>query len=156
MSKVTVTLDGVEEAQAALNHIKGGLSPFPDEYKKKIAETIRQLIYQRTLSGRDRYGQPFAPYSPFWSATKGAMGSTKVNLYFTGHMFGNMQEKIDNDDAVIYFADDFAAKKAAGHIEGKGRLPVRDFFFLTEEEVQAAVIRGVMEKYLDDMIRTAP
>ena len=155
MSQVTIDVEGIREAQDALNTVKGGLSPFPDRIKEKIAKTIRDLIYQRTLTGKDRFGQFFAPYSGSYSETKQGMGSSVVNLYLTGHMFKSMTERLDNDDALVFFADDFANKKAHWHISGAGKLPTRDFFGASEQEVQASVVKGIIQVHLDGLIRTA-
>lgn len=130
-----------------------GQSITNDVLKESIIGDAIEMIRERTDSGRDRNGNAFKPYSKMYrnSLDFKAFGkSSSVNLKLTGDMMSAMDRVGEKGDAVeIGFVDELEASKAHGHITGGGNLPVRDFFGLTEKE-----INQLKSRYEDQIERT--
>jgi hypothetical protein len=71
------------------------------ELMHEVGLLARDLIYQRTISGRDQSDAPFAPYSRAYAETKArAVGTTEVNLQLSGAMLNAMQIVHVDDESV--------------------------------------------------------
>lgn len=138
----------------------------PYEVRKALREVIRRgtfkddfglkaidVITERTLSGKDRYGDKFAPYSKSYKQSdvfeiygKGS----RVDLKLSGEMLASMEVRSAGDEITIKFVDALNAAKAHGHITGmsgrKGGV-VRDFFGLTVQE-EDAIMKETMKEYM--------
>lgn len=113
--------------------------------KEKIGQYFIDKMKSRTRSGIDINGDKFAPYSesyknsiPFQAAGK----SKHVNLKLSGDMLGSIDiVKVEGNKIRIGFDDREQELKAHGHMTGGGngnKLPIREFFGVSESEIQDA------------------
>lgn len=148
----------------------------PYEVRKFLRQVIRRsdfmddfglraidVITERTLSGKDRFGDRFAPYSKAYKNSdvfeiygKGS----RVDLKLTGEMLASMETKSAFPILTVQFVDDLNAAKAHGHITGmsgrKGGV-VRDFFGLDTDE-ENKIMKDLIDEYsrgdsIDEEIR---
>lgn len=109
--------------------------------REQIAQDLLDKILERAESGVDINGKRFKGYSKQYinSDSFKAFGKdpSKVNLRLTGDML-ELLDVIQSspDEVVLGWTDVGEAKKAYGHIEGTGKLPKRDFFGLTNSDIQ--------------------
>jgi hypothetical protein len=118
--------------------------------KARIAEEVIDKIVSRTRSGVDKKDSPLAAYSESYKkslAYKVAGKRGNVNMTLTGEMLAAMVDNSPSGRRLvrINFADKEQNDKAAGHIDGSGPLPVRDFFGLPEE-VEEQIVRKVVSQ----------
>lgn len=75
------------------------------EVMHEVGLLARDRIYQRTISGRDQHGDPFAPYTPAYAAQKAkAVGTTGVTLQLSGAMLNAMRiVRVDDESVEIGF-----------------------------------------------------
>ncbi|MBE9594738.1 MAG: phage virion morphogenesis protein [Proteobacteria bacterium] len=116
----------------------------------EVATDQLARIKTRTLAGKSFEGDPFDPYSDSYSAfrTKKGRATDKVDLFFSGHMFGAMDYEIIDDGVRLYFNDVLQAAKAHGLYYGyiPNQLPARPFFELSaDDEVK-------IQKQIDDAV----
>lgn len=123
-------------------------SSFKDDFGLKAID----VITERTLSGKDRFGDTFTKYSKAYknSTIFDIYGKTsKVNLELTGEMLASMEVRSSGDEITIKFVDSLNAAKAHGHITGmngrKGGV-VRDFFGLSKTE-EDKVMKELINEY---------
>lgn len=139
----------------------------------EVRKTLRQLIYrsdfqddfglraidvitERTLRGKDKDGQSFAPYSKSYRDSDVfeiyKAGQRRVDLKLSGEMLASMQVKGSSaGNITINFVDELNAAKAHGHITGmSGRRGgvVRDFFGLSDTEAE-----GIMKELVSEYAR---
>lgn len=89
-----------------------------------------EMILERTAKG-EGYKGAFAEYSDRYAAFRRATGrSTTPDLFFSGKMLGNMTQKANGKQAVIYFSRAAEAKKAAMNND------IRPFMGFTRAESQ--------------------
>ncbi len=137
----------------------------PYEVRKSLRQLVRRsdfkddfglaaidVITERTLEGRDQYGERFAGYSKAYkeSAAFEIYGKgSRVDLKLSGEMLASMQVRSAGDEITINFVDSLNAAKAYGHITGmsgrKGGV-VRDFFGLSKEE-EDKIMKDLVERY---------
>ncbi len=104
---------------------------------KVILLNLKQGIFLRTISGRDKNNVSFFPYSADYAEQE---GKTLVNLLQSEDMLNSMTQKVlTNDTGKIFFSRPDMADRAEDHIKGRGNLPVRDFFGLSPEQEIGAV-----------------
>jgi hypothetical protein len=123
------------------------------EQVAKVAKQIIRTIEKRTASGRDKNGVMFKGYSADYMESKvfEAVGkSTQVDLRLTGEMMTDLDIlSSSNGKATIGFPDDEARARAHGHItgaNGTGKLPVRDFLGVNNDELASAIRRSGVVK----------
>jgi len=130
-------------------------------------------IKRRTLAGEDKNGKTFKgskgrPARKGKKAIKGSgagkysqsyreslaytiYGKTnKVNLKLTGEMHAHINVlKVDPSGVIIGIKDSTQEKKARGHINGSGYLPIRDFWGLSKDD-QTKILKGVLKDFNDE------
>lgn len=122
----------------------------------EIATDQLARIKMKTLKGKDYTGDPFIKYSENWAAFRSKKGRAidKVDLFFSGQMFGAMDYEIIGDEVRLFFSDLMQAAKAHGlhHGYAPHKLPARPFFEISaddevkiKEQIDDAIneIRGV-------------
>lgn len=98
---------------------------------------LKQGIFLRTITGKDKNNVSFIPYSAEYAEEE---GKTLVNLIQTEGMFNSMTQKVlSNDTGMIFFSNARGRELARKHIKGEGKLPQRDFFGLSPEQEIGAV-----------------
>jgi len=128
---------------------------FPDSkaLKQAVGQALVDKLIKRTEKGRDKNMQPFKKYSPNYKGSLEfkAHGKTeRVNLTLTGDMLRSV-DVVDNKQKNILrldFDDPVEEVKAHGHIKGAGKLPKRDFWGLSEKEIDE-----VAKDFRDDVDR---
>jgi len=94
------------------------------------------IILEKTASSVDYQNQPFVNYSEFYKQVREEKGlPTKPDLFFKGNMLSAITSDADNEGAVIGFLDRDSSNKAYQHVTGRGKLPVRDFFFINDDDM---------------------
>ena len=122
------------------------------DFKDDFGLNAIDVITERTLDGKDQYGEKFAGYSKSYKNSdvfeiygKGS----RVDLKLSGEMLASMQVRSAGDEITINFIDSLNASKAYGHITGmsgrKGGV-VRDFFGLSKEE-EEKIMKDLVERY---------
>lgn len=102
-----------------------------------IGEYVNTSIKLRTAEGEDVHGNDFADYSEGYRAYKSKTHVLDiVNLQFDNDMLGAMLSDSDNESATIYFADEVNRTKAMAHNNGTTRLPQREFFGVSDNELK--------------------
>jgi len=110
-----------------------------DKAIQKVTAAIATHIKERTLKGRDKNGKSFKEYSnstlEYKQKRGGKFFNGNVNLNDSGKMMSSMQSKrISSKVGVVRFTRKEEAVKALKHIQGKGKLPKRNFFGLSKRE----------------------
>jgi len=125
--EVIRNFDLVEEIGDAIDSI---------DYDELMLRGI-QIIKDKTESGVDYQNRPFRKYSKDYEETRlqKQLPINKVDLFFTGNMMSAITADSDNDGAVIKFLNKHDSGKAFSHIRGSGSLPVRDFFFFDDDDM---------------------
>lgn len=116
----------------------------------ELAHLGKFCILERTAKGKDVNNKFFAPYAPatvFFRQRKGRP-TDKVDLFFTGRMFGSMTVKSTSSWARLYFPPS-EAKKAVLHQLGV-RVPERKFFGLNVSDMEK--IGEVVDKRIEEVI----
>lgn len=123
---------------------------------RRVAVDQIARIKIRTLKGIDFGGKSFAPYSKTYAAfrTKKGWPTDKVDLFFSGQMFGAMDWETVDDGVRIFFNDTTAAAKAHGLHHGykPHNLPARQFFEASDED--AVEIREQMADEIEEIRET--
>ena len=133
---------------------------FGDARLKKLLYNLgffgKTKILERTALGVDVDSKLFKPYSASYkffrqSDKGGGHPIDKVDLFFSGQMINSMTVKANSNKAVIYFAGQQQAKKAAGHHFGMNKLPERKFFSLSASDVQG--IEKMVDTYIEGALQ---
>jgi hypothetical protein len=126
-----------------LSDIFGGPIPNSPDLRAAIGQEILDIIVERTGENLDKNEKAFRPkkYSKEYadSLEFQAFGKSRgdVNLRLTGDMLQLMDIVEETPTTLtIGWRDDFQAQKASGHITGANNLPKRDFFGLSEGDIQ--------------------
>lgn len=122
----------------------------PRNYLERVGRELVRVIENRTKAGKDKNGAPFAPYSDSYKESDDFMLANKsknnVNLKLSGEMLANLNILSASEGTIIIgFRDEEQRAKAHGHqtgANGTGKLPVRDFLGISEDEL-AEVLRKV-------------
>ena len=129
-----------------------------DAIKREFGNRVIDAIKARTLSGKDKKNKTFVgakdkaagKYSDMYKSSLEykVYGKTdKVNLKLTGQMQASMTVVGTTATGVsIDFVSDAQAKKARGHINGAGPLPVRDFWGL-DKKGQMKILKSVIKDF---------
>lgn len=111
-----------------------------ESVRQQLVLDIVDKIVARTEKGKDINGSSFVPYSKAYkkSLDFNAFNKTsKVNLRLTGDMLNSIDAiQTSPTEIEIGFIDEDSKLKASGHIKGSGKLPIRDFFGLTDKEIR--------------------
>ena len=116
--------------------------PDSSQLRAAIGQEIIDIIRTKTDANRDKDGKKFfGPYSKEYSESLKfkAFGKSKrdVNMQLTGDMMGLMDIVDESRNTItIGWDSEKQSGKAAGHISGIGSLPRRDFFGLSESDIQ--------------------
>mgnify|MGYP003143404649 CR=1 FL=1 len=120
-------------------------------------DAIRERTEQR---GKDVKNRPFKPYSKSYIQAKRKRTNDPsnqdtspknfVDLNFTGRMFSALTFTLRPSRGVLFFKTAQQAKKAFIHNTGKGRMPKREFFGVSEIEQKKinAIISKSIKKAL--------
>jgi hypothetical protein len=108
--------------------------------KERIAQALIDKMKDRIAAGVDRFGEEMAPYSKVYKESFDYIAARKnetVNMRLTGDMLGSIDILESAGSLVkIGFRGGEQQEKAYGHFVGEGKLPVRQFFGVTESEVE--------------------
>lgn len=129
------------------------------EAKREFGRRVIDRIIERTLDGKDKDGDKFAPYSKAYKKSLQFQIYGKdngVNLKLTGAM----QAAIDvlgvyDRGVTIGFSSEEQSAKAEGHITGANYLPVRDFWGISKsekEEILKETIRDFQGTQLAEVL----
>jgi hypothetical protein len=133
--RFTSDLAGDESEQELIRFLYG---PFPTKERMlKAANNQIERIQARTAQGLDTNGHPFAPYALSTARARARKGlSTTPNLRVTGAMLDAMIPEVRSETEFgIVFADDTQEAIAASLERGTERVPARDFFNTSEQEL---------------------
>ena len=124
--------------------------PEMKELLTDVASFGKLRILKRTAKGKDVNGEFFKSYSPstvFFRQRKGRP-TDKVDLFFTGKMFGSLTIKADSKKSVLYFPPS-ESKKALRHQLGIG-VPKRNFFGINADDLKKIyeLVDGKMDEVL--------
>jgi hypothetical protein len=116
--------------------------------KREFAELARDLIIDRTQSGKDFDGQGFPAYKADYAEFKG-VSRNSVDLTLFGDMLNSIDYRTTENGVEIFIDDDKQAAKAHGHITGFEKHSIiskakgynkkdyqRDFFGITKDEAR--------------------
>jgi phage gpG-like protein len=116
------------------------------EIKETFIQSVIDQIVKRTESAKDVDGRPFKKYSDYYknSLAYKVYGKTgTVNMQLTGDMLGSLDTIDEHGSQVtIGITGDENIMKAFAHVMGREgdssiNMPRRDFFGVTEKELQA-------------------
>jgi hypothetical protein len=144
----TFTGPGGADPVAAIRALRVSAQPTEGDVLYAL-QRERTRILKRTASGVDANGAAFRPYSAAYAKRKSKYRSTStVDLRGRNapHMLqaivatvGSLTDEGDSlepaNDAVLAFYDDRAALLARVHNEGEGRMPKREFFTATDQDL---------------------
>lgn len=104
----------------------------------QIGAQCRRMMIDRTKSGIDIDGNQFAGYADLTKEYRAKLGKTTdvVNLEDRGEMHRSLSQKIIAGGAMVFYADRNRANIAIAHQEGRGRLPERKHFGLTDQQAE--------------------
>lgn len=112
---------------------------FTRDIVEELALQAKNAILLNTGMAKDKNRAQFASYSYLYAQKKG-LGINQVNLIQSGLMLNSMTQKaLDNKTAMIFFTNSTASERAGWHIDGAGNLPKRDFFGVSDVDVQKLV-----------------
>lgn len=123
--------------------------PIPDDsdLRGRISQAVMDRIQERTQSGIDREGNPFAPYSEEYAKKKG-VSPDAVDLTLFGDMLASIDEVARGAQSVtLGFPDVHENAKAFNHTTGD-TVPKRDFFGLPVDE-----LRSIAAEFEDEVRR---
>ena len=154
---ITRNLDDQENVymEIDLSDILGSDVVDRDDIKNSIASEIIDDILERAdaakIHGKKTYSDEYADSLEF-----DAYGKSKshVDLKLTGGMHNALTYLGSEGNRIRIGWDEgsFEGEKAHGHITGAGgRLPVRDFFQISESKV-----KSIVRSYKDDLVRPKP
>jgi hypothetical protein len=157
MSKYEVKiLNGRIEQTLDLNDIFGVDFSKRKSIRDKIVNSLIEKMKDRISEGLDRFGEPMAPYSEVYKSSFNYIAARKdgtVNMRLTGDMLGSLDVLSEDGGKVkIGFVGGEQQEKAYAHFMGTNKLPVRQFFGVTQREVDAVKSEFDMElKILADL-----
>ena len=117
------------------------------QYMHALGRELVQIILKRTAAGKDKHGKAFVGYSKEYKASDDfkltGKSPSNVNLRLSGDMLADLGViSARNGRIIIGFESEEQRAKAHGHItgkEGSGKLPVRDFLGISQEELAQAM-----------------
>lgn len=111
--------------------------------------------------GKDVFGRPFQPYSMNYILAKRKRKNDPsnqdttpknfVDLNFTGKMFSSLTFTVRPSRGIVFFRSAEQTKKAMIHNEGKGRMPKREFFGISDNEqnkINAIIVKSIKKALL--------
>jgi hypothetical protein len=114
-----------------------------------MAEALLNKMLEKTAKSKDIDGEKFKKYSKSYkksAAFKKAGKTNKVNLELKGEMLAFIAPLKETANTVtIGWESSKQGGKAHGHITGGGKLPVRDFFGLNDEDIEKVVNKFAAE-----------
>lgn len=120
-----------------------------DAIKRQFAREVIDEILTRTESGKDKDGVRFTPYSKAYKESRDFKifgKSSKVNLRLSGEMHASVGILGTSSNTVtIAIPGGEQEKKARGHINGSGSLPVRDFWGIPMDD-QVKILKGILKR----------
>ena len=117
-----------------------------------VALKAIEIIKDKTESGVDFNNKRFKPYSNYYRDVRKEKGlqTNKVDLFFTGNMMSSITANSGDQSAVIKFLNRNDSGKAFAHIAGVGNLPVRDFFFFNDQDMDELL--DIAMNFVDDKL----
>jgi hypothetical protein len=135
-----------DKIKSAVNLALGQASAFQ-------VSAIRDRTEQK---GKDIFGRPFQPYSMNYILSKrkrfndpsnqDTTPKNFVDLNFTGKMFSSLSFTVRPSKGIVFFKSAEQTKKAMIHNEGKGKMPKREFFGISDIEqnkINAIIVKSI-------------
>jgi len=135
-----------DKIKSAVNLALGQASAFQ-------VSAIRDRTEQK---GKDIFGRPFKPYSMNYILSKrkrfndpsnqDTTPKNFVDLNFTGKMFSSLSFTVRASKGIVFFKSAEQTKKAMIHNEGKGKMPKREFFGISDIEqnkINAIIVKSI-------------
>jgi len=160
--KLTFDLMDILNSSNESRQSKKSLASFVkrDAIKREFGNRVIDEIKKRTLKGLDKRDSQFKgaksqkgkrEYSEGYQESLAfrVYGKSKndINLKLTGKMQASMIVKKTTPTGVeLGFASTAQEKKAKGHINGSGSLPVRDFWGIKKED-QVKILKSVIKEF---------
>jgi hypothetical protein len=112
-----------------------------ESLKQKMTQALIDKMKDRIAQGLDRFDEEMAPYSKAYKESVDYIAARKnetVNMRLTGDMLGSV-DLLDSkgDKVTIGFRGSKENQKAYDHMMGTERLPVRQFFGVSDEDVDS-------------------
>lgn len=147
MAKITKGQNRIESVERMrikydLEEIFGISLKGTPELRQALGQAIIDRIEKRTKEkSKDINEKAFKKYSKAYQNSddfKASGKTSKVNMSLTGDMLADVDILRDTSkEIVIGFTDPEESAKAHGHVTGGGNLPRRDFFGLSQRDVNA-------------------
>ena len=158
---LTLTIDMVSIAKSIDNSsaFLNAFIPFlrNPAVKEEFGQRYIDEMIERMDRGIDKDGRAFQRYSRAYKQSEAfqAFGKTNdVNLKLRGSMRASLDVvKTTATGVTIGFNSKKEERKAIGHVEGRGNLPVRDFFGLPKKE-EEALMKSVVREFKDNNLDT--
>lgn len=124
------------------------------------AYQVSAIRFRTEQKGKDIYNRPFKPYSKNYMlarrkrfndpSNQDTSPKNFVDLNFTGQMFSSLGFTVRPSRGILFFRSAQQTKKAMIHNEGKGRMPKREFFGISDMEQKKinAIINKSIKKAL--------
>ena len=112
-----------------------------NDLRDQLAQAVIDKIIERTEKGKDINGEPFEKYSTKYKQSdefKDFGKTSKVDMTLRGRMLDDVDIISETTNTVkIGFTDELETKKAYRHNSGDKGMTKRQFFGVTEKEVNA-------------------
>lgn len=100
---------------------------------RRLGERLTLRWVNRTRQGKSRTGARFKPYTAAYAAQKG-VGRRSVDLKDTGAMQRALKVQKATSRSIQVGVTGRQGRKAAGHQQGTGRLPKREWLGMSRED----------------------
>jgi len=130
-------IDGIDGLDRTVKNLAKGMNDLPGEIVK-VLSTVRNNILNRTKSGNAVDGSEFKPYSSMYQSIRleNHRQESPVSLTWTGNMLRSMKVFNISEGGEIKFDSAQANDLAVKHNEGSGRIPKREFFGLSKDNIE--------------------
>ena len=120
-----------------------------ESVKREFAKGVLNKMLERTNRGIDKRGIPFKAYSKAYKESRSfkifGKRANRVNLKLTGGMQASIVGRpAEKTKVALVIPIGTAERKARGHINGSGPLPVRDFWGVPMDD-QVKVLKDVLK-----------
>jgi hypothetical protein len=121
--------------------------------KREFAKRCVDFILERTNEGKDKNNSSFAKYSEAYRRSRSfqiyGKSAGQVNLKLTGAMQSAVDVvDVNSRSVTLGFVDQLENDKAHGHVHGANKLPVRDFWGISEKE-QIRILKQTIRDFAD-------
>ena len=123
-----------------------------DSVTEAFAQALIDNMVDRTHAGRDVHGKLFPKYSKAYTESLAfkvfGKKAGQVNMTLTGDMLASIQPEINGKDLKISVTGDFNNIKAFSHQTGYGGKAKREFFGITDSELDK-----IKKNFLPDLTK---